>query len=107
MDKGSRSASAAILSDYTVTTNQVKEGATTVEIGYHYVALTNGVSYDSDADGIPDYIEDRSTQCYCELSCAAPSVILITPTNTEFFAQSPTNIVLTSQPTDTDGTILH
>src|SRR5205823_11978611 len=27
MDKGSRSASAAILSDYTVTTNQVKEGA--------------------------------------------------------------------------------
>ncbi len=41
-DKGSRSASAANLSDYTVTTNQVKEGGT-VDIGYHYVALTNGV----------------------------------------------------------------
>src|SRR5207249_3911987 len=106
-DKGSRSAAAANLGDYTVNTNQVKEGATTVDIGYHYVALTNGVPFDSDADGIPDYIQDRSTKCYCELSCAPPSVTLLTPTNTQFFAQSPTNIVLTSQASDTDGNVLH
>jgi len=101
--QGSRTASAAILSDYTVNTNQIKEGATQVDIGYHYVALTNGVPFDSDADGIPDYIQDRSTQCYCELSCLAPSVTLLTPTNTQFFAQSPTNIVLTSRPATATG----
>src|SRR5206468_4274012 len=31
----------------------------------------------------------------------------LTPTNTQFFAQSPTNIVLTSLASDTDGMILH
>lgn len=44
---------------YTVTTNQVKETNSWVDMGYHYVALgANGLPVDSNGDGIPDYLED-------------------------------------------------
>jgi len=30
-----------------------------VDIGYHYVAVdTNGIPFDTNGDGIPDYLED-------------------------------------------------
>ena len=52
-------ASAAGLYHYTVATNNVIEGANTVSIGFHYVAVgTNGLPLDSNGDGIPDYLED-------------------------------------------------
>ena len=58
---GSRSAAAASLYHYTVTTDQVVEGTNTVSIGYHYVAVdTNGIPLDSNGDGIPDYLEDAN-----------------------------------------------
>lgn len=55
---GSRSAPAAGLYHYTVTTNNAIEGTNTVSIGFHYVATTNGVPFDTNGDGIPDYLED-------------------------------------------------
>jgi hypothetical protein len=56
---GSRSAAAAGLYHYTVTTNNVVEGTNMVSIGFHYVACgTNGLPLDSNGDGIPDYLED-------------------------------------------------
>ena len=58
---GSQSAPAAGLYHYTVTTNNVIEGANTVSIGFHYVAVgTNGLPLDSNGDGIPDYLEDAN-----------------------------------------------
>ena len=56
---GSRSARAAGLYSYSVITNAI-EGTNTVSIGFHYVATTNGVPYDSNGDGIPDYLEDSN-----------------------------------------------
>jgi hypothetical protein len=59
--KGSRSAGNAGLYHYTVTTNNIIDGANTVSIGFHYVATdTNGVPLDSNGDGTPDYIEDSN-----------------------------------------------
>jgi hypothetical protein len=59
INSGSRSASSASLYHWTVNTNQVKETNSTVDIGYHYVAL-NGSNQpvDSDSDSYPDYRED-------------------------------------------------
>jgi hypothetical protein len=42
---------------YTTTTNQVKEGTSRLDIGFHYVATTNGVPCDTDNDGLADYVE--------------------------------------------------
>jgi hypothetical protein len=57
---GSRSAPAAGLYHYTVTTNNVIEGTNIVSIGFHYVACTNGLPIDTNGDGIPDYLEDAN-----------------------------------------------
>ena len=58
---GSQSAPAAGLYHYTVMTNNVIEGTSTVSIGFHYVAVgTNGLPLDSNGDGIPDYLEDAN-----------------------------------------------
>jgi len=55
-DAGSRNATNAGLYHFTTTTNQVKEATTTVDTGYHYVAVdANGNPIDTDSDGIPDY----------------------------------------------------
>lgn len=46
---------------YTTTTNQMKEGATMVDIGFHYVAVdSSGNPVDTDGDGVPDYLEDAN-----------------------------------------------
>jgi len=57
---GSTSATNVGLYHFTVTTNQVVEGTNIVSIGYHYVAVTNGIPLDSNGDGIPDYLEDAN-----------------------------------------------
>lgn len=45
---------------FTMTTNQVKEAFSRLDIGYHYVASPNGVPADTDGDGVPDYLEEDS-----------------------------------------------
>jgi hypothetical protein len=62
---GSRTASAAGLSQYTTFTNQTKDASNApVNIGLHYVAApssylltSNSCPLDSDGDGVPDYVE--------------------------------------------------
>ena len=60
IDAGSRSAYDAGLFHSTTTTNQVMETNSIVDIGYHFIAVTNGVAFDTDADGIPDYADPDS-----------------------------------------------
>ncbi|MDB6016693.1 MAG: hypothetical protein JWR19_1182 [Pedosphaera sp.] len=61
IDAGSlTNAGLAGLFHFTTTTDQVKDGATRLDIGYHYLALTNGVPIDTDGDGVPDYAEDAN-----------------------------------------------
>ncbi|HXU75292.1 MAG TPA: LamG-like jellyroll fold domain-containing protein, partial [Methylomirabilota bacterium] len=60
-DVGSQAASGAGLYHHTMVTNQTKEGASTVDIGFHYVAVNgNGQPVDTDGDGVPDYLEDKN-----------------------------------------------
>ena len=61
IDAGSTSATNVGLYHFTTQTNQTVEGASVVDIGYHYVATDpNGVPLDSNSDGIPDYLEDAN-----------------------------------------------
>ncbi len=60
IDAGSRTADQAGLFRYPSQTNQVKETNSVVDIGFHYVAVTNNVPFDTDGDGIADYLEDRN-----------------------------------------------
>jgi len=45
---------------YATTTNQVKESNSPLDIGYHYVAGSNGLLVDTDGDGQADYFEDTN-----------------------------------------------
>ncbi len=59
VNAGSRSASLAGLYQETTQPTQLKEGATLVDIGFHYVTVdANGKPLDFDSDGFADYIED-------------------------------------------------
>jgi hypothetical protein len=61
LDAGSTNADALGLYHYTTQTNQSKEVNSTVDIGFHYVAVnTNGLPFDTDADGNPDYLDSDS-----------------------------------------------
>lgn len=61
IDAGSRSAAAAGLFHHTVGNAQQKEGFSTVDIGFHYVAVDgNENPIDTDGDGLPDYLEDSN-----------------------------------------------
>jgi len=60
IDAGSRWATNAGLYHYTTQTSQAKEAATRVDIGFHYVAASDGQPIDSDSDGLADYVEDSN-----------------------------------------------
>jgi len=60
INAGSRYATNAGLYHYTTLTNQTKEASTMVDIGYHYIALVNGLPADTDGDGVADYLEDAN-----------------------------------------------
>ena len=46
---------------FTTQISQVAEGFSTVDIGYHYVAVVQyGNPLDTNGDGIPDYLEDAN-----------------------------------------------
>lgn len=57
-DRGSRTASVAGLYHHTTHPSQAKELDTLVDLGFHYIATTNGIPIDSDGDGISDIAED-------------------------------------------------
>jgi len=59
INTGSTWATNVGLYHFTTTTNQVKEGSTMLDIGFHYVAVdASGNPQDYDGDGLPDYLED-------------------------------------------------
>jgi len=61
IDHGSTTANRIGLYHFTTQTNQVPEGNSIVDIGYHYVATdANGNPLDTNGDGIPDYLEDSN-----------------------------------------------
>ena len=61
INMGSTTADQVGLYHYTVTTNQIPETNSVLDIGYHYVAVnTTGSPLDSNGDGVPDYIEDAN-----------------------------------------------
>ena len=61
INAGSTTADQVGLYHFTTQTNQVKEANSTVDIGYHYVAMdAYGNPIDTDGDGIPDYLEDTN-----------------------------------------------
>jgi hypothetical protein len=61
VDKGDVYAGQVGLYHFTTQTNQIKEGSSQVDIGYHYVAVgTNGCPIDTNGDGISDYLEDAN-----------------------------------------------
>jgi hypothetical protein len=61
LNTGSVTADGAGLYHYTTTTNELKETNSVVDMGYHYVALdTSGKPFDTDLDGVPDYLEDAN-----------------------------------------------
>ncbi len=60
-DAGDTTADALGLFHYTTTADQTKENDTTVDIGFHYIAVdSNGNPVDTDTDGSPDYLEDAN-----------------------------------------------
>ena len=60
-DAGSRTAASAGLYHQTCNTNQTIEGSSTVDIGFHLMALdANGRALDSHSSGLPDYLADTN-----------------------------------------------
>lgn len=60
-DAGSRSAPQAGLYHHTTRVDQLKETGSTVDIGFHYIAVdAEGKPTDTDADGLTDYLEDTN-----------------------------------------------
>lgn len=59
INAGDRTADQIGLYHFTTQTNQMVEGFSTVDIGYHYVATdANGNPLDTNGDGLPDYLSD-------------------------------------------------
>ena len=59
-DSGSTMATNVGLYSFTIRSNQVKEAASTVDLGYHHASTdANGIPLDQDLDGIIDVFEDR------------------------------------------------
>ena len=61
INKGSTNANLLALYHFTTQASQTKEANSTVDIGYHYVAVDDyGNPMDTDGDGSPDYLEDTN-----------------------------------------------
>lgn len=61
INAGTPTANLVGLYHYTTQTNQLKEGTSTNDISFHYVALdTNGAPMDTDGGGVPDFIENAA-----------------------------------------------
>lgn len=61
INAGSVTADQVGLYHFTTQTNQLKETNTVVDIGWHVVAVnTNGLPFDANNDGIPDYLQDAN-----------------------------------------------
>jgi hypothetical protein len=74
IDKGSTNANVLGLYHYTTQTNQTEEADSTVDIGYHYVALSSsGSPIDANSNGVPDYLENPYGP--------APPYIIVQPAN--------------------------
>ncbi|MBN9692809.1 MAG: hypothetical protein J0M24_21400 [Verrucomicrobia bacterium] len=102
-DKGSRSALDARLRYHTTRVNQTPEGTDTVDIGFHYVALSGGVPL-----GTNDYLLGQSSVCSCEYSNCVnlpPAVGFLTPSPGQLFLSGPTNIVFEASAIDPDGSV--
>jgi hypothetical protein len=56
---GSRTVGTATMVPYTVRVDQTKD-TSTVDIGYHSMAMSGGLPLDTDSDGVPDYREDTN-----------------------------------------------
>jgi len=109
-DRGSRIAGSLGLYHHTTKTNQVKEAATTVDIGFHYVAVnSSGNPIDTDGDGIPDHREDRNGNGIVDPGetpySFPPTVVLTSPTSGATF-DTPTDITLNATASDSDGSIV-
>lgn len=65
IDAGTGTAPDLGLYHFTTRPDQAKEGSSSLDIGFHYVALTSGsVPFDFDGDGLPDYLEDSAGDGY-------------------------------------------
>ena len=110
IDKGSRSSAQSRLAYHTTQTSQTRENTSTVDIGFHYVAVTGtGVPLDLDTNGNPDYFENQSGQCPCEYPTCQnipPSVALIAPLNNTTNTTSPANIAVSAIAADPDNAIV-
>jgi hypothetical protein len=61
VDHGSGTAASLGFYHYTTVAAQTKEGSSTLDIGFHYVAVNGGgTPIDSDGEGLADYIEDAN-----------------------------------------------
>jgi Concanavalin A-like lectin/glucanases superfamily/Bacterial TSP3 repeat len=104
VNRGHTTADLVGLYQYTTQTNELKEGFTIVDIGYHYVGLgTNGLAADSNGDGTPDYLADANGNGIDDSGetpwiYAMPGVIILNPTNTSSFSD-PANIRLSASVT--------
>jgi RHS repeat-associated protein len=102
-----RIGSTACLYYYTTTTNQAIEGNTPMDIGFHYVALTNGAPLDvANTNGVPDFLENLPNTCNCALplSCFAssPSVSISSPIGGQVFPCGTTSMTLTASACESD-----
>jgi RHS repeat-associated protein len=110
VDRGSRTADLVGLYHHTTRTNQVKEAATAVDIGFHYIAVNSaGNPIDTDGDGTPDYREDRNGNGIVDPGETAysfsPTSSLTAPAAGATF-DTPTNITVSASASDADGVVV-
>ena len=104
INAGSRTADVAGLYHFTTQTNQMVEGNSIVDIGYHYVATdAYGNPLDSNGDGIPDYIEDANGDGLADDGETnwAPKISITNPVNNAVFAAGSINITVQAAATGT------
>ena len=103
IDRGTNTAGSWGYAHYTITTNNVKDSGR-IDIGVHYIAADSlGNALDTDADGVPDYLEDKNGNGVIDSGetvwVIPPSVTIGSPTNGATLVLSRTNTV-TATPTD-------